>query len=196
MKIELPLDEGSVELDLSRGFYFLTSNPESGRGLTISVRDPFFPEVKTADMMGQTIRYITSRTEFEAMTNSDQPRAGIEQFWIDCAGSKEKARELIKVYYNRVREANLYFSHVVPGWKSDRGLIHIVFGNPKKVFQYPNKEVWLYGEEDNVNSLQFTFRKVASPYGEEILALSRDQAYKTDWERAVTSWRNGRIYSE
>lgn len=194
MKMSLPLENKSMDINLTKGFYFLSQDPDGKLGMTLSVREEFFPDVMTVDDMIKTVRYITSRTEFEAMTTGDKKRESMERFWIECGGSKEKARKLIEVYYNRVREANLYFSHITPGWQTDRGLIHIVFGNPKKIFRYPGKEVWLYGEEDNMNSLQFTFRKKDSPYTNHHLVLQRDHVYKTNWERAVTSWRNGRIY--
>ena len=147
-------------------------------------------------MMVQSMRYITSRSEYEALVSNSNLRKGVEQLWIDIAGDKNKARELIRIYYNRVREANTYFSNLAPGWKTDRGLIHIIFGNPKKIFIHPDSEIWLYGEEDNVNSLKFTFREIPNFYPGKNMILNRDHIYKSNWDRAVTTWRNGRIYSE
>lgn len=196
MKMSISKTSNSFQLSLSPGVYFISQHPEEEKGLTLKVRDSYFPEIMAVDDMTETVRYITSRAEYESIQTSTNPRGQVEKFWIDCAGSKDKARDLIRVYYSRVKEANYYFSHVDPGWKTDRGLIHIVFGNPKKIFKYPDREVWLYGEEDNLNSLQFTFSKLESPYSGNIFLLKRDQTYKTDWERAVTSWRNGRVYSE
>ena len=194
LKMSLPMENHQLDINTTKGFYFISQDPENRLGTTLSVRDYFFPEIMTTDYMILTLRYITSRSEYESMNDGGRSREVMENFWIECAGSKEKARLLIQAYYSRVKEANMYFSHVIPGWKTDRGLIHIVFGNPKKIFRYAEKEVWLYGEEDNMNSLQFTFRKKPSPYSNNHMVLQRDHVYKNNWERAVTSWRNGRIY--
>jgi GWxTD domain-containing protein len=196
LNMSLPAEDNELEINVTSGFYFITQDPSNKDGLTLSVRDEFFPDIMKVDDMIASLRYITSRAEFEGMTDGGRTREVMESFWIECGGSKEKARQLIQAYYNRVREANMYFSHVVPGWKTDRGLIHIVFGNPKKIFHYPEKEIWLYGEEDNLNSLQFTFRNRTSQYSSNHLVLQRDHIYKSNWERAVTSWRNGRIYED
>lgn len=196
LNMSLPARDKNLEINVTSGFYFITQDPLKEDGLTLSVRDEFFPDIMTVDDMIASIRYITSRAEFEDMNQGGRTREVMENFWVECGGSKEKARQLIQAYYNRVREANLYFSHVVPGWKTDRGLIHIVFGNPKKIFHYPEKEIWLYGEDDNLNSLRFTFRNKTSQYSSNHLVLQRDHVYKSNWERAVTSWRNGRIYED
>jgi len=195
-KTTSPLIDKEIEIQLSRGWCFLSQDVNEKEGVTLHARDIFFPDVMSVDMMVQSMRYITSRAEFESLLSSKNKREEMERIWTDIAGDKKKARELIRIYYNRVREANIYFSNLAPGWKTDRGLIHIIFGNPKKIFLYADSEVWLYGEEDNLNSLKFTFREIPSPFPGKHLVLNRDHVYKTNWDRAVTSWRNGRIYSE
>jgi GWxTD domain-containing protein len=204
LNMDLPMQDKQIELNLTKGFYFITQAEDESAGLTLTVQDTYFPEVAEYNVMAESLRYITSRTEYENITTGHNERKRIEEFWIECGGDKDHARELIRTYYRRIQEANLYFSHIAPGWKTDRGLVHTVFGNPKKIYRSPSNpdwntpetEVWLYGEEDNINSLTFTFRKVDSPYTDKHFVLNRDHVYKTDWERAVTSWRNGRIYTE
>jgi GWxTD domain-containing protein len=190
------LDENnSVRFDLISGFCFV-HEPSMQEGLCLAAMPRHYPDIETYDYMSQTLRYITSRAEFENLTIGKNPREKIEDFWLDCAGSKERARELIRIYYNRVKEANYYFSTHREGWQTDRGLIHVVFGNPKRIVRNSAREVWIYGEEDNVNALSFTFEKEYSPYSSNEFILVRDRTYKAQWERAVTSWRNGKIYAE
>jgi hypothetical protein len=85
---------------------------------------------------------------------------------------------------------------MMPGWKTDMGLVHIVYGNPKKIYHGDNHETWLYGEEDNLNSLSFTFYRKENVLSDNHFELRRDLIYKTSWERAITSWRNGKIYTD
>ena len=179
---------------LEEGMYSLV---QKGHVLgVISVNDLYFPEIKTFARMAETTRYITSRAEYDAMANSKDPQERLETFWTDCAGSKDRARELIRIYYNRVEEANYYFTSGIPGWKTDRGLIHIVFGNPQSITKTAESEVWYYGEQDNVATLRFTFDRKLTSLVSDFYELRRDRLYKAQWERAVTSWRNGKIYEE
>jgi len=55
-------------------------------------------------------------------------------------------------------------------------------------------EVWTYGEENNLMSLSFNFRRREGSLSENDLELDRDPMFKGAWYRNVESWRNGRIY--
>lgn len=56
----------------------------------------------------------------------------------------------MEVYYERVAYANAHFSRYFPGWKSDMGMIYIMFGPPNSVDRHPFEidskpyEVWYY----------------------------------------------------
>ncbi len=193
---ELTLNNGKTSFFAMEGVYFISRNANSESGISLEVRQASFPEVNTVSELVKTLRYISSRAEYESMTSASNPKLLLDKFWLDCTGNKDKARELIKIYYRRVREANYYFSCHLEGWKTDRGLVHIVFGNPNKIYRNFDQEVWLYGEENNLTSVSFTFRKTPSPFAENYYRLSRDPIYKTSWSRAVDSWRNGRIFNE
>ena len=175
----------------------LTSSPTATRWTKAGWWSPLQACTQSpAAGMAETLRYVTSRAEYEELNGSNQ-RQQVEAFWMKCAEDREKARELIRIYYGRVREANAYFTEAVPGWKTDRGLIHIVFGNPQKMHVSSTGETWIYGEEDNLNALVFRFNKAASGHTENRYLLERnEQLVKVRWERAITSWRNGRIYAE
>ena len=80
------------------------------------------------------------------------------------------------------------------GWKSDRGIIYIIFGVPNVVYKHKNYENWIYGEENNMMSLSFVFHKVDNPITDNDFVLSRSPVFKNNWFRAVDSWRSGRIY--
>jgi len=162
--------------------------------LTLRIHDQPFPKVQTVASMVESLRYISSRREHEKMTEGKNPKKELDQFWLDCGGNKDRTRELIRVYYGRVQEANYYFSSLIDGWKTDRGLIHIIFGDPSKINRVDGSETWIYGEENHLSSLVFNFRRVSSPFTDNHYLLDRNTLYRTDWDRAVTAWRNGRIF--
>jgi GWxTD domain-containing protein len=183
----------SLELDTALN---VIRNESGSSSFALFGRTGDYPEVRDLDQLIESMRYITSRSEFKKITSSSYPKKALDEFWIETAGSKEKARELIKTYYRRVREANLYFSSISEGWKSDRGLVHIVFGNPNKILLEPGKEVWVYGEDSNISALTFTFKRTRHPYSSNVYILDRSSLYKPGWDQAVANWRRGRVFSE
>src|SRR5205085_2026998 len=79
---------------------------------------------------------------------------------LGIGGSNERARELLKRYYGRVKEANRNFTSYCEGWKTDRGMIFIIFGPPVNVYHSRRDEVWVYGNEANPGALRFIFNKL------------------------------------
>lgn len=183
-------------LDVSKpGFYHVLSDDNQKRGATVFTFPAPFPEVGNTQQMFESLRYLTTEWEYREMKQKGDIRAAIETFWVDCGGSKTKAKELIELYYKRVENANTYFSSFVEGWKTDRGLIHIIYGKPNIIYKNDVSETWIYGEDNNVMSLSFTFVKVINPFSDNDFRLERDENYKASWYRAIETWRNGRIYA-
>lgn len=183
-------------LDINRpGFFHVLKDGNQKSGLSIFTFPDPFPMVTSTEQMFESLRYVTTEWEFREMRQRSNLRLAVEKFWMDCAGSKERAREMIQVYYGRVEEANRFFTSYVEGWKTDRGLIHIVYGRPNIIYKTDRGETWIYGEDRNTMSLSFAFVKVINPFTDNDYRLSRDESYKASWYRAIESWRNGRIHA-
>lgn len=163
---------------------------------TLRVHTETYPRVETLSTMIESLRYISSRREYEKIEGSRYPKKELDAFWLDCGGTKDRTRELIRIYYGRVEEANYYFSSFTEGWRTDRGLVHVVFGNPNRIRSSGNYETWIYGEENHVSAVVFTFMRINTPISRNHYILERNALYRTDWDRAVTAWRNGRIFQE
>lgn len=177
------------------GFYHLQCDSLSDKeGLTFFVFGKNFPEVSTAENLLEPLRFITSKDEYEEIKMAENVKLQVERFWINAGGSAERARELIKKYYGRVYQANLLFTSYKEGWKTDRGMIYLIFGIPNIVHKNTASEVWIYGEEGNIMSLTFTFFKVTNPFTDNDFMLDRSIIYKNNWYRGVESWRQGRVY--
>ncbi len=154
---------------------------------------PQFPEWVTTSEMAGPMRYLCSKEEFDKIAkSSDGPENAMEKFWIQSAGGREKARGLIKTYYQRVWDANYHFTSYAEGWKTDRGMIYLVFGHPEKIEMENNLEVWSYTLE--TGQLQFAFERIQHPLWGEIFILKRNEQYRAHWEFQVSQWRQGRIF--
>jgi len=176
------------------GFYHLKTNNETKEGVTFFVYESSFPKIKNTEQMIMATRYIMAKKEFDNCMLATDKKAAIDKFWLDISGSNERAKELIRKYYGRVQEANKLFTSFQEGWKTDRGMIYVVFGAPNKVTKRKNGEVWTYGEIGNPNSIVFPFVKVINPFTDNDYYLERNEAFKAPWYQAVDMWRQGRIY--
>lgn len=152
-----------------------------------------FPEVNQLEQMIEPIRYISTTNEYNTIIEATDKRKAIEAFWLQLARDENAAKALIREYYSRIEIANKNFSSIKPGWKTDRGIIFIVYGKPYKVEKYFNKEIWLYGEDNNILSVKFEFNRIQTDWSKNDFELIRDANYKNNWYRAVDVWRQGRI---
>jgi GWxTD domain-containing protein len=190
------LDEnGYAKLQLDRpGVYHLQNDSATEIGYSMFVLSESYPYISTGTDMLKPLRYITSMQEFDRISNAEDVRRAIEKFWMDAAGDRERAREAIRIYYARVENANRHFTSHVEGWRTDRGLVHIIFGTPTSIYKTDLNETWIYGEENNLMSLTFNFTKRTNTFSDNDLVLQRDPTLKGAWYRNVESWRNGRVY--
>jgi GWxTD domain-containing protein len=176
------------------GFYHVLMDPTQRDGHTLFVSEPEFPKIEKVEDMAEAFRFLVGGKEYKSVVEAVNPKRQIESFWIDWAGNKDRARKCIKAFYGGVRESNIHFSSHVEGWKSDRGLIYIIYGKPNKVYRTEVSESWIYGEENNPLSITFDFIKVNNPFTDNDYRLNRDEMYKPSWYRSVNAWRDGRIY--
>ena len=184
-----------IELALpKKGFFHLKTNEKTKDGVTFYIYEPSFPKIKDAEQMILATRYIMAKKEFDNCINASDKKACIDKFWTDLGGSNERATELIKKYYTRIQEANKTFTSFQEGWKTDRGMIYVVFGAPNNVSKRSNGEVWTYGDGGNANSTTFSFSKIINPFTDNDYYLERGEILKLPWYQAVDSWRQGRIY--
>lgn len=178
------------------GFYHIQADTNTKEGLTLYRFDDDFPNIKKPQHLLLPLRYITSQQEFSKMANSKNMKTAVDSFWVYAGGGTDRARELVKKFYNRVLDENNYFTSYVEGWRTDRGLIYLIYGPPNIVYKSSGSENWVYGEENNFNSLTFTFMKVINPFTDNDYRLDRSQVFKTSWFNAVEMWRQGRVSSE
>lgn len=191
-------DSGVAELlSPSEGFYLVSTIPSAKTGKTLFHFSKGFPKIKSAEDLIEPLRYICSNKEYEQLTTAENPKKAVDQYWLSIAsGSTELAKVLIKNYYHHVEESNQLFTSYLPGWKTDRGMIYIVFGSPDALYKDEYTETWVYGEENSPLSLTFNFIKVDNPFSNNDFRLTRSPMLKNPWYGAVEKWRRGKIVDE
>ncbi|MEM9023448.1 MAG: GWxTD domain-containing protein [Bacteroidota bacterium] len=189
-----PGDTNSVVFKLpSQGLFHLSLDSATRKGVSLFHFHQQFPKANTSERLIEPLRYLTTRNEYDALASAESAKQALDDFWLKNANSPERAKALIRSFYNRVQSANEFFSSHVEGWKTDRGLIYIVFGPPNIIYKSTNSEVWIYGEENNYMSLNVNFIRVDNPFSANDFRLNRSPIYKNNWFRAVDGWREGRI---
>jgi len=106
------------------------------------------------------------------------------------------AKSLINLYYERVEEANKKFSNFKEGWKTDRGMIYILFGSPWYVNEYSRSISWSYTYNLSDPYLNFDFRKVrvrSEFFPFDYYVLERNPSYYNIHRRQVQLWLTGQI---
>jgi GWxTD domain-containing protein len=179
----------------AEGFYHIMADTNSRYGLTVYRFQKHYPTVGEVYQMAGPLRYITTNDEYDRIMKARDMKQAVDEFWINTSGNtKDRARALIRNYYNRVQDANNYFTSYEEGWKTDRGMVYIVYGAPNIIFRNSTSETWTYGEDKNYMTLSFTFVKTNNPFTDNDYTLQRMPQFRNLWYNAVDIWREGRIY--
>jgi GWxTD domain-containing protein len=117
------------------------------RGVPVSIVD--------LDLAIDELQYVSDKDKIDDMKKAPpaEKREMFRDFWKKRDPTPNTERnELMEEYYNRVAYANKHFSHYVDGWKTDMGMVYIIFGPPSNIERHPFDidakpyEVWTYYE--------------------------------------------------
>lgn len=179
-----------------KGLYIFQVDTNKLSGINISYFGEDFPYFKKPDDMVYPLKYILNDNEFENMLNTANKKLAIDEFWLKAANKNvEIARDLVRIYYNRAFLANYYFTSYKEGWKTDRGMIYLVYGLPDYIYKSDNTERWVYENTQTKDKIYFKFDKVPHPYADNHYILARSETIQTKWKEAVESWRKGRPFT-
>ncbi len=141
-------------------------------------------------------RYISSteeRNRYEKLTTVDSKRQFLYDFW-----NKRKSDEVSKSgdarsqYLERIAYANDHFrAGMRDGWKTDRGRVYVLYGNPDEIDRHPNEtdskpyEIWTYNSLEGGVSFDFVDR---TGFGDYSLVNSTEhkEIHDDNWQQYLT----------
>ena len=189
----------------NRGIYLCTTDTNRLEGYTFFNFGQEFPGMSEPETMIDPLIYLTNENEIEEMKKSDRVKVALDEFWLEITGNIERSRELIRIYFNRVLYANYFFTSHKEGWRTDRGMIYIIYGPPDKVYKTPGGERWgylkkqvkrgwgiRYKVEDEY--LYFSFRQRENPFTTNDYTLLRSESVTSYWDEAIRAWRSGIVF--
>ncbi len=148
------------------------------------------------DDIFQKSKYIATTAEidkFERLNNLEGKRTFINDFWKSRdANPSTPENEFFREYLGRIEIANQRYGAMgKPGWKTDRGRVFLLYGEPTEIERYPNQletrpyEIWQYnGIEGGV---YFVFADLTG-FSDYMLVHStkRGEMRDDNWSRRIT----------
>jgi len=92
--------------------------------------------------LNEDVAYIITdeeRAAFKQLSNDEERDNFIEAFWQRRDPTPDTVEnEFKEEHYRRIAYANEHYAAGIPGWKSDRGRIYIVYGPPDEIESHPS----------------------------------------------------------
>src|SRR6266481_2922005 len=91
--------------------------------------------------LSEDVIYIISpeeRSAFLQLETNEEREQFIEQFWLRRSGNPDLPdNDFKEEHYRRIAYANEHFASGIPGWRTDRGRIYIIWGPADEVDTHP-----------------------------------------------------------
>jgi GWxTD domain-containing protein len=92
--------------------------------------------------LDEDVRYIITDEEksaFKQLSNDEERDNFIEAFWARRDPTPDTVEnEFKEEHYQRIAYANEHFAAGIPGWKTDRGRMYIMYGKPDEIDSHPS----------------------------------------------------------
>lgn len=171
------------------GLYLVQSDTTSAEGFSFRVNTASFPKYTRVQDLVEPLVFICTKEEFNKLLESDGDKVSFDKTVMGITRDKDRARRFMRSYYARVELANQYFSTYKEGWKTDQGMIFIIFGLPDEIRKTSQNEIWYYKN----SRTKFVFIKKGSVYDPDYYTLLRDDNFSQIWYNTIDQWRKSRF---
>ncbi|MDP2362465.1 MAG: GWxTD domain-containing protein [Ignavibacteria bacterium] len=147
------------------------------------------------DLFGKS-KYLAVKTEidkYEKLSNLEGKQVFMFEFWkARDENSATTENEYLRKYLQRLDLCNeKYTSMGKQGWKTDRGRVYLLYGEPTEIERYPNQletrpyEIWHYTEIEG--GVIFIFADITgfSDY-QLVTSTKRGELRDDNWQRRIT----------
>lgn len=173
-----------------KGLYLVQNDTSATEGFAFRVEDDY-PRLKKIESLADPLIYVCTKQEFEKVKAAKGDKKAFDRIILGITGNSERAKEFIRNYYRRVEWANFYFTSYKEGWKTDRGMIYMLFGLPDELYKFTDREVWVY-KSSSVDA-KFNFVKSSTIFDPDNYVLIREKKFQETWYEKIDLWRNARF---
>jgi GWxTD domain-containing protein len=182
---------GDANIRFSKtGLYLLQKDTSATDGFAFRVEDDY-PKLARVPRLTGPMVYISTKQEFDRLLLAKGEKKIFDRIVLSITSDTDRARKFMRNYFRRVELANQFFTSYKEGWKTDRGMIFIIFGLPDQVYRFNDREVWTYNSDDY--EVTYNFSRAPSIFDPENYVLVRDKKYQQTWYEVIDLWRNARF---
>lgn len=144
--------------------------------------------------LDEDVLYIITSEErdtFKYLTTDEERENFIEQFWTRRnPDPREASNEFKAEHYRRIAYANERFASGVPGWKTDRGRIYILYGEPDGKESHPSggsyqREFWEGGGQTSVYPFERWRYRHIDGVGDDVELEFVDKTFTNEYRLAM-----------
>lgn len=184
------IPSGSSVTFRERGLYLVQKDTSSTEGFAFRIEDDY-PRFTKIESLADPLVYICTKQEFARVKEAKGDKKAFDRIILGITGNAQRARDFMRNYYKRVEWANAYFTSYKEGWKTDRGMIYILFGLPDELYRFSDREVWTY--KNQFLNASFEFVRSQTLFDPDNFVLVRDKKYQETWYEKIDLWRNSRF---
>jgi GWxTD domain-containing protein len=180
-----------------RPIFLYNPNVQQSRGAGFSARTSEFAGMTSEELEKefQTAQYIASPEDVDAfakLTTADARREFLAKFWTRIENSETVRTGMTRmIYLQRVQTANQrYRAFGREGWRTDRGRVYIMYGEPDEVQRFPNSqdskpyEIWNYHQIEGGVEFVFIDRTGFNEYT-LVHSTKRGEVQDDSWEQLL-----------
>lgn len=190
------LPRGNYRFEVSSA---LGTDDEIYKARDFSIKSPNYPSLKTARELARPLYYLMTEDEYKDLMKIESEtelKKAMDRFWLSNIENSQIAKGVVELFYERVEEANKQFSNYKEGWKTDRGMMYILFGPPWYYETRLDVQTWhyTYNKSDFERVFMFETPKIKNkfyPFNNYI--LQRNSAYYNIQFRQIELWKSGVI---
>jgi GWxTD domain-containing protein len=147
--------------------------------------------------MDEDVRWIITdeeRNTFKALKTDDEREQFIEQFWLRRDPDPDTdSNEYREEYYQRIAYANEHFTSGIPGWKTDRGRMYIMFGPPDEKESHPSggsydRPTWEGGGSTSTYPFEIWWYRYIEGVGSDVEVEFVDPSGSGEYRIARNAW--------
>ncbi len=172
-----------------KGLYLVQKDTNETHGFSFRAEQDY-PRFEKVESLADPLIYICTKQEFDRVKLAKGDKKAFDKVILSITGDVTRAKTLMRSYFKRVEVANQLFTSYKEGWKTDRGMIYIIFGLPDQVYAFTDREVWTYKKQFD---LSFNFTKSSTIFDPDNYVIIRDSKYTESWYEVIDLWRNARF---
>jgi len=190
------LDTGNYRFEVRTVTY---DNNELFKARDFAIRSENYPTLITPHELAEPLIYLMNGRDYEQLMKISDPdslKMAMDRFWLRHLGSIRDARDVINLFYTRVEYANKQFTNFKEGWKTDRGMMYILYGPPWYIESRRNSLIWSYTHNFGDPQRNFQFNRPRAPnefFPFDHYMLSRRNEFHALEHRQRQIWLTGAI---